>query len=188
MIDCNIKTDKQRAIINILFECADKAEAFGFKVPEMVNVSFALNSTVCAGQAGQKGVHRGVVHDLEIDLHGKCLEAIGVEKFKTTAIHEFCHVLQFVNYPKQKNGHDENFYEFMRLMGIDDPKRCHSYDLNAITGKPKRRQRRWGYTCDCVDKVHEIATVTHNKMQKKGLRYFCKICNTDLEWNGKEIK
>ncbi len=185
MFDCDVKTDMQAKALRLLCKCADKAEAKGYRVPKEVFVDFSLNSVNCAGMAGQNGVHEGVRHEFQIQLHGKALEFYK-EGFYNTIIHEFCHILQFINRPSEQ-AHGYYFYGLMELMGVEDPKRCHSYNLYEVTGKKKRRQRRWEYKCLC-EKAHSVATVTHNKMQNKGQVRECRTCKARILWTGKELK
>ena len=102
--------------------------------------------------------------------------------FEVTVTHEVSHfcsdILWGIEY--SSNGriihHGKNWKSFMRFFGIADPKTYHNYSVSGITKTLK--QRKFLYTCDCMK--HTISTYIHNKIQKKGLKYHCNSCKTEI--------
>jgi predicted SprT family Zn-dependent metalloprotease len=187
MIECDAKTDNQREAVKFLEVCAQKAKSKDLLVPDVIYVDFDITSVRTAGTAGQKGVHRNCDKGFEAGYHGQALEHYGLDRFRKTLVHEFCHLLQFANRPGER-AHGVYFYSLMGIMGFDNlPNSYHDFDLRTMMGKPKRKQRRWEYKCAC-DEAHRIATVTHNRVQKKGQLRQCKTCSGILKWTGKELK
>jgi predicted SprT family Zn-dependent metalloprotease len=187
MIECEAKTDNQREAVKYLEACSKKAKSKGLIVPDVIYIDFDITSVCTAGTAGQKGVHRNCHKGFEAGYHGQALEFYGLERFRKTLVHEFCHLLQFANRPDDK-AHGSYFYMLMDVMGFDNlVNSYHDFDLRTMMGKPKRKQRRWEYKCDCTQ-PHKVATVTHNKMQKKGQVRKCKDCGFVIKWTGKELK
>lgn len=185
MFYCTPITDRQREALKLLQKSAVKAGEKGFHLPSKVEVDFSLNSIRMAGIAScMKDKTTHVATDFKIELHGKALETVPFSEFSNTIIHEFVHILQWINYPTC-TPHGREFHYLMGVLGVEKSERCHAYNLEAITGKARRRQRRWEYTCNCG--THSIATVTHNRMQKGQVRV-CKGCSGELTFTGKELK
>ena len=186
MIVCTPETKNQEGAVKFLKDCIAKAKAKGLIVPDVLYVDFNITSATYAGTAGQMGVHKGCNRGLEVDYHAKALEHYGLERFQKTLAHEFCHILQFVNRPGDK-AHGIYFYRCMSILGFTNLKNSyHDFDLRAVTGKPRRKQRRWEYKCDC--QTHKIATVTHNRVQRGQQSRICKSCRATIHWTGKECK
>jgi len=95
---------------------------------------------------------------------------------KQTVIHEVSHHIVYQitrGYRVKARAHGPEWQAIMKRFGVT-PDRCHDYDVSDIPGK---RQRRFTYRCACME--HQISTTRHNRI-KKGHRYFCKICQTEL--------
>lgn len=105
------------------------------------------------------------------------------DKFDNTIIHEVAHYTTFLIHGVLRTGrkrviHGQDWKNQMAFLG-GSQSRCHSYDVSNARSK---RQRRWNYKCGC--QTHEIATVTHNRIQKGTRGYFCKACKGKLEYMG----
>lgn len=186
MIVCKPETKLQEDAVKFLKTCITKVKAKGIIVPDVIYVDFNITSVTFAGSAGQSGVHQGCNRGFEVDYHAKALEHYGLERFKRTLCHEFCHILQFANRPGDK-AHGDSFYRYMAILGFPNMKNSyHDFDLRTLMGKKKRRQRRWEYKCDC--QIHKIATVTHNRIQKGQQSRICKSCRATIIWTKRECK
>lgn len=118
----------------------------------------------------------------------QAIAAANWETFDDTIVHECCHALDFVNngfaFRKLSNGNNDYHGAYWKELMVSfgkEPRRCHSYVIpNA------RRQRRWGYTCLCEGFVHQIPTVTHNRIIK-GAGRICRECRESLTFTGQEV-
>jgi SprT protein len=156
-------------------ECKEMARARGWELPEDIGCSFLvyfnLNSIRTAGFAHYKIF----AQEMSIRLHAKALEYYGQEYIDRTVVHEFAHIIQYVNFPNA-SAHGRDFKRIMRAFGSPGT-RCHNYDLETVTGKTRKRQMRINYSCDCQN--HMITTTKHNKILK-GANYICRSCKTRL--------
>ncbi|MCB1723603.1 MAG: SprT-like domain-containing protein [Gammaproteobacteria bacterium] len=97
------------------------------------------------------------------------------EFLTTTVAHEVAHVVTAACHGRVRP-HGGEWRTVMRHLGIDNPRRCHTYALGA---RDVRRQRRWLYQCACG--THRISTTRHNRMRDDGTRYLCQRCGTTLQ-------
>ena len=101
---------------------------------------------------------------------------------KTTVVHEVSHHIVYIvcGVLRSRNGnriiHGKQWKRVMNYFGSNGT-RCHSYDCSKV--RTSRVQKRWSYTCDCGTD-HQIATVTHNRIQRKQRSYTCKKCGSAL--------
>jgi SprT protein len=147
----------------------------GWDIPEDIgchtSVRFNLNSVRVAGTAQYKKWEQLFI----LRLHNKALEVYGDDFIETTVVHEFAHIIQFINYPKAK-AHGREFKHIMRIFGSTG-KRCHTYDLAGITGQVRKRAVRVAYKCGC--RSHNITTIKQGKINR-GARYFCRDCKETI--------
>lgn len=105
-----------------------------------------------------------------------------------TVPHELAHILArryFQDVCGYKvTSHGKYWKITMRIIGVPENEitRCHDYQIKHKI----KRQRKWAYTCGCV-KIMSISTTVHNRIQKKGTKYRCRLCKEPLVFSGKEI-
>ena len=87
-----------------------------------------------------------------------------------TVPHEVAHLLVWLLHGRKARAHGPEWQSMMRYLGIEQPQRCHQFEMPQGN---TRRQRRWAYRCDCSE--HQISTVRHNRMQR-GQSYNCRSC------------
>ena len=92
---------------------------------------------------------------------------------QTTVPHEVAHVLAWQKF--QIRDHSGDWYYTMRLLGVENPARYHSYEVADLKG---RQMRKFPYVCHCRE--HSISTIKHNRIQR-GFRYRCTACQSFLE-------
>ena len=112
---------------------------------------------------------------------GRCFYETGVIDFNPkidqeflltdTLPHELGHLIAYRLY--KDHGHSDDWRRCCAMVGLKGAARCHDQPV------VRSAQRRWEYTCSCT--THEVATVTHNRIQK-GKSYFCKNCKSILEY------
>lgn len=107
------------------------------------------------------------------------------DKFiERTVPHEMAHI--FAHYYYKSKGrsitpHGKEWKNVMRLLGVEDIKRCHSY---SVRPEECKRQQRHAYKCNC--KTFSLSTTRHNRALA-GKRYFCLECHTTLVYSGTMI-
>ena len=97
------------------------------------------------------------------------------ENLTTTVPHEVSHYLTDAVYGYANvKPHGNEWRRVMRMLGADAAVYC-DFDLEGI---PVRRYRRIRYTCRC--RFYELPTIRHKRIQRKGARYYCQVCRTEL--------
>jgi SprT protein len=105
------------------------------------------------------------------------------ENYTTTIPHEVAHYLTESLYGRKKpRPHGAQWRTVMQMLGADANVHC-NFDLDGI---PIRRYRRVRYICRC--QTHELTRVRHNRVQKKGARYYCRLCRTELLLSDDQLK
>jgi SprT protein len=79
----------------------------------------------------------------------------------------------------RRDHHGQTWKSMMSFFGVKDITRCHNYRVDNV--KQKRVTKRFLYTCDCGYQ-HQIATPTHNKIQRRGEARICKTCNSEIKF------
>ena len=103
-----------------------------------------------------------------------------VEHFiQQTVGHEYAHLVTDQLYALNKIGkpspHGREWKNVMRSIKLR-PDRCHNYNTENSSTKI---QRRWKYTCGCINKPHMISTTLHNRI-KRGRKYRCQRCKKPI--------
>ncbi len=92
-----------------------------------------------------------------------------------TIPHEVAHyVVDRLYAGKRVKPHGIEWQSIMRAFGLE-PSVRHRYDLSQV---PVRQQRRYTYICDC--RKHQLSATRHNRVQRKGISYFCSQCRSEL--------
>lgn len=97
-----------------------------------------------------------------------------------TVPHEVAHCIDTANggnarkaFQRKRSVHGPSWKAIMRLFGIADSTRCHSYDTsNAQT----RTKRKFEYACGGCGKPVLVSSVIHNKIQLRGIEYWTRCC------------
>lgn len=105
-----------------------------------------------------------------------------------TVVHEMAHYVQKIVFPdslevrlkwngrvKRREVHGRAWQSIMRLFGIREPERCHSYDVTDVR---KRVYRRYPIYCGC-EKPHMATLKLVNKITS-GRKYTCTICRKSI--------
>jgi SprT protein len=72
----------------------------------------------------------------------------------------------------KRDVHGNYWKEIMRVLGVSDIGRCHSYDTTSV----KRAVTKYNYSCGCGESVHQVGAKVHNKVALFGAKYTCKKC------------
>lgn len=100
-----------------------------------------------------------------------------------TVVHEVSHYCVSLLKGRIMSGrrrviHGKDWKEMMTFFGLNDAKRCHSYNTSNST---TRIQRRWKYKCECG--THMVSTTMHNKI-RKGSILVCCSCDAVIKYIG----
>lgn len=169
---------KPNQVIDLVKELCDKAN-----VP-FIESNFNLkgNWAGCFRPSTVKG-------DCTLDFNEVLMQE-NPDDFRTTVIHEVAHWVRWVRagyaQDMRKGGsrdvHGVKWKNVMKELGIEDPKTYHTFNTDSVV----KKQRRWAYQCDCT--THEVATVTHNRIQNGEKEYSCNSCGKDIQYSGYQIK
>lgn len=67
--------------------------------------------------------------------------------------------------------HGPSWQHIMKVFGVDDSTRCHSYDVSNARVKTKSK---FEYKCACCNKSYFVSSVLHNKM-RMGQERWCRV-------------
>lgn len=141
------------------------ARLAGFRV-DLITVKFNLTGRT-AGQIEYK--FTGDIIRYNLDIAKNNLD----EFIKRTPQHEISHHIAKHTY--DTNGHGAIWKDIMkRVFGLK-PSRCHSYDMEGVK---IRRKRRIKYVCNC--KTYNLSSIRHNRIQRGTHQYTCMKCGSLL--------
>lgn len=98
-----------------------------------------------------------------------------------TIIHEVAHIVTFKVFPNAKQNHGPEFKRVMRMLGADNPTRCHSYDVSGL--KRYNTVKRFEYVCE-AGCVHSLSVRRHNSIVNDGKRYRCAKHAVPIKFTG----
>ena len=156
-----------------------------FTKEEYPNVKFFQPNVVWIKDNSSAGMYDPRTNEIKlnerfINVTGEAIE---------TAIHEVAHwAVHWIWDGRRLKPHGVEWKNLMTLYGYPNAKATFNEDnpMAKATNNKVRRQRRWEYSCNCTEK-HEVATVTHNRIQKGQSRH-CNDCKATIVFTGKEIK
>jgi len=97
---------------------------------------------------------------------------------KRTVPHEVAHIIQrTLNFNSSPHGIE--WKRVMRFFGIQNPERCHDYDVSDVP--TFRRSQKFRYSCAC-SKKHYVGKAVHNRI-KNGVEYKCSRCKQIIKYN-----
>jgi len=91
-----------------------------------------------------------------------------------TIPHEIAHLITCEIFPYRVKAHGKEWQAIMRECFKLEPSRCHSYKLE----KARKVSRPFVYVCACRE--HELTSILHNRIQKKGQTRVCRSCYEPL--------
>jgi SprT protein len=86
-----------------------------------------------------------------------------------TVVHEVAHIIAYWVFGPKIRPHGNEWKRVMRLLGIANPTRCHSYEVT-----PARKTRTVKAACDC--RTIDLGIIRARRI-KKGCRYSCRKCS-----------
>lgn len=120
-----------------------------------------------------------------IKLNRDLLLKYGEQFINRTVVHEMAHRFVYFYYTnhynyqfKKATPHGKEWKDMMIMLGINDPQRCHSYEVVGSM----RKQQRHHYTCLCGCQF-QLSTTKHNKINK-GQKRICRKCKSVLIYIG----
>lgn len=97
-----------------------------------------------------------------------------------TVPHEIAHLITHFIHPNARQHHGPEWRSVMQILGVQDIKRCHSYDTSSVG----QNRIKYLYSCQC-QKRFEFGSAKHKRFQK-GIKYWCLTCKT-LHFTGVEL-
>lgn len=89
-----------------------------------------------------------------------------------TVPHEVAHyAIEHIYGHRVVRPHGQEWRSLMHAMGVAHAARTCDYDLAGI---PVRKQNLHAYSCSCQQ--HQLTRRRHNKIEKEGVRYYCRLC------------
>ena len=176
--DYPVNIEHRQAVCAKVQECTRMFEEyFGVEINKQVVALFNLKGKT----AGYANYTRRYIR-VNVDILLKYGDTFINEVIPHEMAHiftDYCYEVGIYNLHKAPSAHGVQWRNMMRILGIDSPKRCHTFEC-----QPAKKMRRWAYNCDCT--VHSISTTLHNRMQK-GQGRICANCRTKLSFSGKQI-
>lgn len=151
------------------------AKEANFKTEKTENVELKVKFNIKSIHMSGQARYWYLLKKAELRFHEGALETYKERFIESTVVHEYAHILTYLNFPQAKP-HGREFKFFMALMGAN-PNRTHSYDLEKCSSNI-RKQEKFEYTCDCGYK-HTISKTIHNRILN-GKKYRCNICKSLL--------
>lgn len=155
-------------------DCFIRAERhFGQRLPRP-QVAFDLSGDT----AGKAVFSRRLERPTRLRFNPVILET-NLEPFLARTVpHEVAHCIAFTRHGADIRPHGPEWKAVMRLLGIEDPQRCHRYTVPSHAYRRKRR--RHIYHCGCEGYEHKLSSVRHNRIQREGRQYRCRDCKQRL--------
>lgn len=128
-----------------------------------------------------KGTAAGLAHRSGHVEFNEVLMARHPEDFDVTIIHEVAHIVTFKVFPNAKQAHGPEFKRVMRMLGVDNPTRCHSYDVSGLIRR--KTVKRFEYVCEhgCT---HGLTIHRHKTIESGMVRYRCAKHGTYIKFTG----
>jgi SprT protein len=163
-----LDNDKQTIVVLATQEYIAKASGCISRATADVRIHFNLQGAA----AGQYRVRDGCP---EIRYNPHIFARYFSDNLTNTVPHEVAHyIVDLVYGARNVKPHGVEWRQVMHT--LDAPaSRVHNYDL---AGVPQRRARRYAYACNCRE--HELSSTRHNRVLNGKIRYFCRLCQTQL--------
>jgi SprT protein len=109
------------------------------------------------------------------------LESYAEDFINEVVPHECAHVVvyhlnrsAFHSGSKRPKPHGIEWQSVMRDVYRLEPKVTHNFALTSS------ESRQYSYVCGCVQRIHRISIIRHNKIKRGRARYLCKGCGDAL--------
>lgn len=156
-------------------ECIAIASKFYNQNFEVPSIQYTLRGTTAG---------RAKYDTNEVNFNLAIYKENGDAFLNRTVPHEVAHRISVMVYGKEKGrGHGFFWKYVMQFVFNLEPSRTHSYEVGHLK---TRTVKRWKYTCGCVDWIHKLTTIKHNRILKKPRAYVCKHCRSTLRFIGEE--
>jgi SprT protein len=139
-----------------------------FTTPTLVFRQMGRRAGLCSTNRATKNCTISINPDFFANHHEQMINR--------TVPHEVAHYVSLVVYGQQGDqGHGYLWQSVMRVLGIADANRCHTYSLEGV--KTRQVSKPYAYKCGCM--VHKETAYIHNKIQR-GYTYTCRKCRQKL--------
>jgi len=127
-------------------------------------ISFSLNGLI----AGTTNYNKNLIR-----INNQLLLKENKKFLKEVIAHEYCHfMILHIDYILDKKTplHGKDWCSLMESFGFKDPQTYHKFKLKSVL-------EMYEYSCNCVDKIHYITSIRHNKIINHNQSYKCSICD-----------
>ncbi len=156
--------------LNLLVE-----SLFGIKLT--YELRFDLKGTCTIGQCRKIGKDHFIIR-----LHEPLMEHFGLVYINDVLVHELAHAVQMSLYKIKTKPHGKEWKDIVCALqnrpysSKDKPNFSSYFNLHV------KKLKRFKYTCKC-ENPHFLSIIRHNKVQRKGVKYVCKICKHFLVYS-----
>jgi SprT protein len=155
---------KRRVEDKILDLMVSVVEFEDLDIPE---ITFDLKGQ-CAGMC------RWTASETQLRFNLKLLTENTEDFLRFTVPHEVAHYVARKLFGEIQP-HGEEWQLIMKFFGIEDPHRCHNFDVSSLNP--------WEYRCNC--QTHYLSNRRHAHASKEGKGYVCNDCKEKLNFVGK---
>jgi len=142
-----------------------------FTTPTLVFRQMGRRAGLCSTNRTTKACTVSINPDFFANQHEQMINR--------TVPHEVAHYVSHVVYGPEGSGHGYRWQSVMRVLGVADSNRCHTYSLEGI--KTRQVNKPYAYKCSCM--IHKETAHIHNKIQC-GRIYTCRKCRQKLVYFG----
>ena len=166
-----ISTEHQERANSIIQQGVQKALACRLRLPAALNLVWV----------NERSNRLGYVFDTDPTKIYLNIRFIGEEHFwKTTILHEFAHLLCFINFPLSRQAHGPEFRYCCRVLGIKEDTKAKVIDRSLII---RRTQTRVPLSCPSCSKEYKVAQRGMTRLANSGRSYICPHCRVRLVQN-----
>lgn len=117
--------------------------------------------------------------DLILRFNGELLGRYADAFIEEVVPHECAHLVVYQYYGRIIRGkrvlpHGREWKSVMSTVMKLTPNIRHNFDVAPSTRK------QFTYSCRCLDRLHQLSVIRHNKVVKRQSNYLCKVCKTQL--------
>lgn len=156
-----MKTKIENKVSDLLIQVSSLALAGELEVPE---IKFDLK-----GQ--NAGSFRVMGDKCTLRFNFELLKENKKDFLRYIVPHEVAHYVTFRLYGRVRP-HGKEWRNIMRFLGIENPRRCHSFNVHP-----------WIYRCGCRE--HYVSQRQHSWILKGKKAYRCRDCKEKIEFVGK---
>lgn len=156
-----MKVEVRNRVHDLLVKVSELGESVYLEIPE---IKFNLKGSTA-------GICQMVLTKCTLRFNPKLYRENTEDFLRYTIPHEVAHYVTALLHGRVKP-HGKEWKNIMNLFGIENPLRCHSYDISDLYP--------WIYRCDCRE--YSISPKKHSLIVRGKRIYTCDDCHKRLEF------